>query len=73
MCRRRVAGKFGINIEIKSAIPLVVVESPSHGDAFAVAQHTPSISRRRSKPAAAAWRAMSWWRFTRRGRARGWT
>ncbi len=37
----QVAGKFGINIEIKSAIPLVEVESPSHGNAFAVAQHTP--------------------------------
>jgi Ca-activated chloride channel family protein len=37
----QVKGKFAFNIEIKSAIPLAEVESPSHGSAFVVAQHTP--------------------------------
>ncbi|OGV42060.1 MAG: hypothetical protein A2X46_05780 [Lentisphaerae bacterium GWF2_57_35] len=37
----QVKGKFAFNIEIKSAIPLAEVESPSHGNAFVVAQHTP--------------------------------
>ncbi len=33
-------GKFAINVEVKSAIPLVSVNSPSHGDAFVVANHS---------------------------------
>ncbi len=37
----KVSGKFAFNVEIKSAIPLVEVESPSHGAEFIVAQHTP--------------------------------
>ncbi|MCF7839107.1 MAG: hypothetical protein K9N49_10815 [Candidatus Marinimicrobia bacterium] len=37
----RVTGTFGLNVEIKSAVPLAQVESPSHGDAFVVAAHRP--------------------------------
>lgn len=36
----RTSGRFGINFEIRSAVPLVEMESPSHGDQFAVAKHS---------------------------------
>lgn len=36
----RTRGKFAINFEVKSAIPLDALESPSHKDAFAIARHT---------------------------------
>jgi len=35
----RTTGKFAINFEVKSAVPIVELESPSHGSAFAVAKH----------------------------------
>jgi Ca-activated chloride channel homolog len=35
----RTRGKFGINLEVRSAIPVTAMESPSHGDAFAFAHH----------------------------------
>lgn len=33
-------GRFAINAEIKSAIPITAVESPSHKDSFVVADHS---------------------------------
>jgi Ca-activated chloride channel homolog len=33
-------GKFAINFEVKSAIPIVNLQSPSHGDAFVMARHS---------------------------------
>jgi len=39
----RTTGKFTISFEIKSAVPIVEVESPSHGAAFAVAKHSDSF------------------------------
>lgn len=33
-------GKFAISFEVKSAVPIVELESPSHGQAFAVAKHS---------------------------------
>ena len=36
----RTTGKFAINFEVKSAVPIVELDSPSHGSAFAVAKHT---------------------------------
>lgn len=38
----RTTGKFAINVEVKSAVPIVELDSPSHGSAFAVAKHTDS-------------------------------
>ncbi len=38
----RTTGRFSINMEVKSAVPIVEIESPSHGDAFAIAEHTDS-------------------------------
>src|SRR3954468_24638726 len=34
----RTTGKFAFGLEVKSAIPLVAMESPSHADAFVVAK-----------------------------------
>jgi Ca-activated chloride channel homolog len=36
----RTTGKFAIGIDVKSAVPIVELESPSHGKAFAVAKHS---------------------------------
>lgn len=36
----RTTGKFAISCEIRSAVPIAALESPSHRDAFAVAKHT---------------------------------
>src|SRR5215207_2715371 len=36
------AGKFAINVDIKSEIPITAVESPSHGKDFAVAKQNDS-------------------------------
>ena len=36
----RVKGKFALNLEIKSEVPIVEVESPSHPKEFASARHT---------------------------------
>ncbi|RJP37453.1 MAG: VWA domain-containing protein [Desulfobacteraceae bacterium] len=33
-------GRFAIHADVKSAIPITDIESPSHGDAFAVARHS---------------------------------
>jgi Ca-activated chloride channel homolog len=35
----RVTGKFGLNLEVKSEVPIVAMESPSHGDVFSIADH----------------------------------
>jgi len=37
---QRTKGKFGLNLEVKSEIPINALESPSHGDEFAMAKHT---------------------------------
>ncbi|UCF87266.1 MAG: VWA domain-containing protein [Nitrospiraceae bacterium] len=36
----RTTGTFSMNVEIKSAVPIVEMESPSHGEAFVIAGHT---------------------------------
>src|SRR5580765_4240995 len=36
----RTTGKFSIGVEVKSAIPIVELDSPSHGSDFAVAKHS---------------------------------
>jgi Ca-activated chloride channel family protein len=36
----RTTGRFAINVDLKSAIPVTAIESPSHGDAFIVIQHS---------------------------------
>ena len=36
----RTTGKFSIGFEMKSAVPIAGLESPSHGNAFAVAKHS---------------------------------
>jgi Ca-activated chloride channel family protein len=35
----RTTGKFAISFEVKSAVPIVAMETPSHRDAFVVAKH----------------------------------
>jgi len=39
----RSAGKFAMDVRIKSAIPLTDVTSPSHADQFEIARHTPEF------------------------------
>jgi Ca-activated chloride channel family protein len=36
----RTTGRFAINVDLKSAIPISAIESPSHGEAFVVVQHS---------------------------------
>jgi Ca-activated chloride channel homolog len=36
----KTTGKFAIRLEAKSAVPMVQMQSPSHGDAFVIAKHT---------------------------------
>jgi len=36
----RTTGKFAISLDVKSAVPIADLESPSHGKAFAVAKHS---------------------------------
>ncbi|MBE0543500.1 MAG: VWA domain-containing protein [Verrucomicrobia bacterium] len=36
----RTTGEFAIGFDIKSAVPIVELESPSHGNAFAIAKHS---------------------------------
>jgi Ca-activated chloride channel family protein len=36
----RTTGRFAIGFDVKSAVPIVELESPSHGAAFAVAKHS---------------------------------
>jgi Ca-activated chloride channel family protein len=36
----RTQGRFALNLEVLSEVPIVALESPSHGDTFAVAKHT---------------------------------
>lgn len=36
----RVEGKFALNFEVKSEVPIVAMKSPSHRDDFAIAQHS---------------------------------
>ena len=35
----RTTGRFAIAVEVKSAVPIVDLDSPSHGQAFAIAKH----------------------------------
>lgn len=35
----RVKGKFGLSLEVKSEVPIVALESPSHKDQFVVVKH----------------------------------
>ena len=39
----RTTGKFAINVDVKSAIPITALESPSHGDGFVVAKHSDAL------------------------------
>jgi Ca-activated chloride channel family protein len=39
----RPAGKFALGFDIKSAVPIVELNSPSHGSAFAVAKHSENL------------------------------
>jgi Ca-activated chloride channel family protein len=36
----RTRGRFALNLAVDSEVPIVALESPSHGDEFAVAKHT---------------------------------
>jgi Ca-activated chloride channel family protein len=36
----RTRGRFALNLSVSSEVPIVTLESPSHGDEFAVAEHT---------------------------------
>ncbi len=36
----RTTGKFAIGFDVKSAVPIVELETPSHGTAFAIAKHS---------------------------------
>ncbi|MCL7488069.1 MAG: VIT and VWA domain-containing protein [Desulfobulbaceae bacterium] len=36
----RVSGRFSVSANIKSVVPITAVQSPSHGDAFLVVNHT---------------------------------
>ena len=36
----RTTGKFALSVDVKSAVPIAELESPSHGQAFAVAKHS---------------------------------
>ncbi|MDB6123346.1 MAG: hypothetical protein JWQ71_2339 [Pedosphaera sp.] len=36
----RTTGKFAIGFDVKSAVPIVELDSPSHGAAFAIAKHS---------------------------------
>ena len=38
----KVAGKFALSLETKSEVPIQRMESPSHGDEFVIARHTPN-------------------------------
>ncbi len=39
----RTTGRFAFNVEVKSAIPIGLVESPSHAKEFVVAKHTDTL------------------------------
>jgi len=41
----RTTGKFAINVDVKSAVPLTGIDSPSHGDAFVVASHSDTYAQ----------------------------
>lgn len=41
----KVSGKFSMNMDIRSAIPIVKVESPSHGDQFVTADHSENFKQ----------------------------
>lgn len=36
----RVSGKFGLTLDVKSEVPIVKMESPSHADGFVIQSHT---------------------------------
>ncbi len=37
--KRKTHGKFGLSLQVKSEVPIVALESPSHQDAFVVVKH----------------------------------
>ncbi len=39
----RTTGRFAFNVEVKSAVPIAVLESPSHPGDFVVAKHTETL------------------------------
>jgi len=41
----RTQGRFALNFEIASEVPVLRIESPSHADEFAVVRHTPHHAR----------------------------
>lgn len=41
----RITGKFAFALEVKSAVPIAALESPSHGNAFVVVKHNESFSQ----------------------------
>ena len=38
--RAQTSGKFAVGLEVKSAVPIIAMESPSHADGFVIAKHT---------------------------------
>ena len=38
----RATGRFAFALDVKSAVPITALESPSHGDAFVIARHSDS-------------------------------
>lgn len=55
----RTTGKFAINLDIKSAVPLTTIESPSHRDSFVVANHSDTYAAASLETTGAAWLLMS--------------
>ena len=39
----RATGKFAFALDVRSAVPITAMESPSHGDAFVVAKNSDSL------------------------------
>lgn len=42
---QRVQGKFAVNLEINSAVPIKALSSPSHASDFAIVSHSPSYAQ----------------------------
>ncbi|MBI2919836.1 MAG: VWA domain-containing protein [Planctomycetes bacterium] len=41
----RTKGKFALNLDVKSAVPIVEVDSPSHAQAFVIAKHSENYAQ----------------------------
>lgn len=41
----RATARFAINVDVKSAVPITGMESPSHGDAFVIANHSETYAQ----------------------------